>query len=104
MGRNNIYTMGIPEREERGTESLFKEILAKNIPNMGIDMDMKLRGPQTGTTPKGLHLDTSNCQKSKMRILKATGKKTVVKYKQTSRLSDFSAETLHRDWYEVSKY
>lgn len=71
---------------------------------MGIDMDMKLRGPQTGTTPKGLHLDTSNCQKSKMRILKATGKKTVVKYKQTSRLSDFSAETLHRDWYEVSKY
>lgn len=72
------------EEGEKMTESLFKEILAKNIPNMGIDMDMKLRGPQTGTIPKGLHLDTSNCRKSKMRILKAIGKKTVVKYKQTS--------------------
>ena len=72
------------EEGEKMTESLFKEIMAKNIPNMEIDMDMKLRGPQTGTTPKGLHLDTSNCQKSKMRILKATGEKTVVKCKQTS--------------------
>ena len=72
------------EEGEKMTESLFKEIMAKNIPNMEIDMDMKLRGPQTGTTPKGIHLDTSNFQKSKVRILKATGEKTVVKCKQTS--------------------
>ena len=31
VGRNNIYTMGIPEREERGIESLLKEILAENF-------------------------------------------------------------------------
>ena len=27
--------MGIPEREDRGTESLFKEILAENFPKLG---------------------------------------------------------------------
>ena len=42
MGRNNIYTMGIPEREERGTESLFKEILAENFPKLERKMGIQI--------------------------------------------------------------
>ena len=33
----NIHTIGVPEGEERekGQEKIFKEIIAKNFPNMG---------------------------------------------------------------------
>ena len=49
-----IYIIEVQDGEEREkmAESLFKEIMAKNMPNMARDMDMKLKGPQTGTTPK----------------------------------------------------
>lgn len=34
--------MGVPEGEERemGTDSLFKEIIAKNFPNLGKELDI----------------------------------------------------------------
>ena len=34
--------MGIPEREERGTESLFKEILAENFPKLERKMGIQI--------------------------------------------------------------
>jgi len=35
--------MGVPEGKERekGMESLFKKIMAKNFPNLGRDLDIK---------------------------------------------------------------
>ena len=35
--RNNIRIIGVPEGEERekGTEKIFLDIIAKNLPNMG---------------------------------------------------------------------
>ena len=35
--RTNIHIIGVPEGEERekGTEKIFQEIIAENIPNMG---------------------------------------------------------------------
>ena len=34
--RTNIHIIGVPEREERkGQKKIFKEIIAKNFPNMG---------------------------------------------------------------------
>ena len=40
----NIRIMGIPEGEERerGTESLFKEIIAENFPNLGKEQEIPL--------------------------------------------------------------
>ena len=34
---SNIHTIGVPEGEERekGTEKIFEEIIAKNLPNIG---------------------------------------------------------------------
>lgn len=36
--RNNIYVMGMSERK-RKAQSIFKTIMAKNIPNLGIEID-----------------------------------------------------------------
>ena len=34
---SNIHTIGVPEGEERekGTEKIFEEMIAKNLPNIG---------------------------------------------------------------------
>ena len=37
-----IYTRVSEEERERGAENLFKEIIAKNFPNMGGDLDIKV--------------------------------------------------------------
>ena len=42
--------MGIPEREERekGAESLFKQIIAENFPNLWKKLDMQVNYPNQG--------------------------------------------------------
>ena len=42
--KGNIRIMGIPEREERekGAESLFKQIIAENFPNLWKKLDMQV--------------------------------------------------------------
>lgn len=44
MKRNNIHIIGIPEGEEReeGAESIFKTIMAENLPNLGREMDIQI--------------------------------------------------------------
>ena len=56
---NNIHKIWVPEREERerdkGIESLFKEIIAENFPNLGKKIDTqtwKYRKPLTKGTPR----------------------------------------------------
>lgn len=40
--RTNLWTTGVPEggKKEGRAESLFKEIMAKNIPNKGRNLDI----------------------------------------------------------------
>ena len=42
--KGNIRIMGIPEREDRekGAESLFKQIIAENFPNLWKKLDMQV--------------------------------------------------------------
>ena len=42
--KGNIRIMDIPEREERekGTESLFKQIIAEKFPNLWKKLDMQV--------------------------------------------------------------
>ena len=41
--RTNIRIIGIPEKEwEKGPESLFKEITAKNFPTLGRNMPIQV--------------------------------------------------------------
>ncbi|VFV43401.1 Hypothetical predicted protein [Lynx pardinus] len=41
---SNIHIIGIPEEEvrEKGAENLFEEIVAKNLPNLGKETDIKI--------------------------------------------------------------
>ena len=44
MFKGQYKDNGYPEREERekGTESLFKQIIAENFPNLGKKLDMQV--------------------------------------------------------------
>jgi len=41
--------MVVPERREKGTENLFKEIMAENVPNLG--RDMAIQGHEAQRSP-----------------------------------------------------
>ena len=41
--RTNVHMIGIPKEEKKkGPESLFKEIMAENFPNLGKDMYIQI--------------------------------------------------------------
>ena len=44
----NICILGVPKEEQRGkgTESLVKDIIAENCPNLGRGMDIQVQGTQ----------------------------------------------------------
>ena len=44
----NMCIMGVPEGEEKEkeAESLFKEIMAENFPNLGMDIDIRPMKPK----------------------------------------------------------
>ena len=54
--------MRIPEEDkEKGTESIFKAIMAENFPNLGREMDIQTHEAQrapNGLNLKGSHWDT----------------------------------------------
>ena len=56
---SNVGNTGVPKGEEREEEaqSLFKEIMTENFPNLGGDLDIQAReltGPQKVSTQKDL--------------------------------------------------
>lgn len=57
MKRNNIHIMKIPEGEEKekGTKSIFKAIVAENVPNLGREMHIQVYEVQR--TPNRLNLN-----------------------------------------------
>ncbi|MBF0806849.1 hypothetical protein IR116_08915, partial [Streptococcus sp. 19428wA2_WM07] len=105
----NIRIIGIPEEEEKenGAESLFKEIIAENFPNLGKEMEIHVK--EATRTPNYVNVKRSTSrhiveswqESMTEKILRAARKKKIT-YKGTPiRLSvDFSAETLQarRDW------
>lgn len=58
----NICIMGIPEEEGKNrAESLFREIVVENVPNLGRDMGIQIHEaqiPQAGSTQEKLPQDT----------------------------------------------
>ena len=110
-----IRIIGIPEGEERekGAENLFKEIMSKNFPNLGEELDIQVH--ETNRTPNYLNTNRPSPRhiilklskvKDKERILRVVREKKIT-YKGTPiRLSeDFSAETLQarREWNDIFK-
>ena len=47
--RNNEYIIGAPQgkKREKERESLFKEIMANNFPNLGRGLDIQIHGAYT---------------------------------------------------------
>ena len=52
LKHSNIHIIGISEDEERekGAEGLFEQIITKNFPNLGKDIDIKLQEAQRTLT------------------------------------------------------
>ena len=87
MKQNNIYIMGLPEKEDskQGIESLFEEIMTQNFPNLVKEKDTQVQEAQR--VPKKLDPKRPTLRysiikmtrlKDKERILKATSEKQVV--------------------------
>ena len=85
--RNNIRIIGIPEEEEereKGIESVFEEVIAKNFPNLGKDIvpqAMEIhRCPNTNdpvkTTPRHIIIKMEKI-KDKDRLLKAAREREI---------------------------
>ena len=105
---------GVPEGEERekGTEKIFEEIVAKNVPNMGKEPLTQIQEAQQ--VPYKINPRRNALRhilikltkiKDKEKILKAAREKKQITYKETPiRLpADFSAETLQarREWHDI---
>ena len=101
----NICIIVVPEGEERekGTEKIFKGIIAKNFPNMGKELLTQIQEVQQvpyktnprRKTPRHILIKLTKI-KDKDKILKAAREKKQIIYKGAPiRLSaDFTAETL----------
>ena len=101
----NVHIIGVPEGEERekGTEKIFQEVIAKNLPHMGKEPLTQIQEAQLvpykinprRNTLRHILIKLTKI-KDKEKILKAAREKKQVTYKGTPiRLSaDFSAETL----------
>ena len=104
----------MPEGEERekGTEKIYQEVIAENVPNMGKEPLTQIQEAQPvpykinprRNTPRHVLIKLTKI-KDKEKILKAAREKKQVTYKGTPiRLSaDFSAETLQarREWHDI---
>jgi len=111
---NNICIIGVPEEEEREkkAESLCEQIIAKNLPSLGKDTDIKIQGAQR--TP--IKFDKSQLlprhimvkfrkHTDKERILKAAKEKKSLTYKgrQIRLPTDVFTETwwARREWQDI---
>ena len=53
LEKNNIHTIGIPEdvKRERVPESMFKQIIAENFPNLGKDTTIQIQAMERNPPP-----------------------------------------------------
>uniref|UniRef100_A0A9L0RFY6 L1 transposable element RRM domain-containing protein n=1 Tax=Equus caballus TaxID=9796 RepID=A0A9L0RFY6_HORSE len=111
--RCNVRIIGIPEGEEKekGAESLFKEIMAENFPNLVREMDLQVteanRSPNfiNARRPTPRHIVVKLAKVNDKEKILGTARQKKLTYKGTPiRLSaDFSAETLQarREWNDI---
>ena len=96
--------IGMPEERETGTEKIFQEIIAENVPNMGKESLTQIQEAQRvpykinprRNTPRHILIKLTKIN-DKEKILKAPREKKQITYKGTLiRLfsAGFSAETL----------
>lgn len=80
-----------PRRRDKGTESLFKEIMAEFSPNQEAQRIPNKMNPNI-STPRNIIIKFPKvkCQ----RVLRLAREKQMVMYKRNPDLADFSAETL----------
>uniref|UniRef100_A0A9L0R4E8 LINE-1 retrotransposable element ORF1 protein n=1 Tax=Equus caballus TaxID=9796 RepID=A0A9L0R4E8_HORSE len=102
--RCNIRIIGIPEGEEKekGAESLFKEIMAKNFPNLGREMELHVT--EANKSPNFINVRRPIPRHTVVKLAKVNNKEKILRaarqkkitYKGTPiRLSaDFSTDTL----------
>lgn len=83
-----IYTLrgSQKEKREKGTESLFKELMAENFPTLAKEMDIKIQKPKRQRKKKEykeFHTETYYNKMSKVtkRLLKVAREKRLVTYK-----------------------
>ena len=71
--------MHIPERKERqkGRESLFKEIIAENFPNLGMELD--IRAHEANRTPTYLKTRRPSPRHIILKLSKANDKERILK-------------------------
>ena len=105
ISKCNIRIIGIPEGEERerGTESLFKEIIAENFPNLGKEQEIPVseanRSPKyvnrQKPTPRHIVVRLAKVNDKEI-ILRAARQKQKITYKETPIMlsADFSTENL----------
>uniref|UniRef100_A0A9L0SF19 L1 transposable element RRM domain-containing protein n=1 Tax=Equus caballus TaxID=9796 RepID=A0A9L0SF19_HORSE len=113
--KSNIRIIGIPEGEgrEKEAESLFKEIIAENFPNMGMVSDLQINEVNRMCNfinvkrPSPRHIIVKMAKVwDKQRILGAARYKKINYRGSPVRLSaDFSAETsqARREWNNIFK-
>uniref|UniRef100_F6PVV0 L1 transposable element RRM domain-containing protein n=1 Tax=Equus caballus TaxID=9796 RepID=F6PVV0_HORSE len=113
--RCNVRIIGIPEGEEKekGAESLFKEIMAENFPNLVREMDLQVTEANRSSNfinprrPTPQHMVVKLAKVNDKEKIVRTARQKKLTYKGTPiRLSaDFSAETLQarREWNDIFK-
>ena len=101
---NNVSIIGVREGEERekGPEKIFEEIIVKNFPNMGKEIDTQVQEAQRvpyrinprRNTPRHRVIKLTKL-KDKENLLKATREKRQITYKGTPIrfTADFSVDT-----------
>ena len=111
--RDNLCIIGVPEGEkkEKAVESLFREIMDENFPNMGRDLEIQLH--EANRSPNKFNLRSSLRHimiqllkiKDTKKMLKATREKKIPACKGNPiRLStNFLAKTLQarREWDDI---
>ena len=77
--RNNPHTIGVPEGEKRkkGAESLFKETVAENLPNLGRDLDIQVH--KTHRFPIRLVPERSSLRHIRVKMSKIKNKDRLLK-------------------------
>lgn len=99
--QNNIHTVGVPEGEQRekGVERIFEEIMAENFPHL-----MKHPGSSVNSKKNEL-IDTKPDFQSQTESQKQREKQIITYEGSSTRLTDFSSETLEfrRQWDDILK-